>query len=71
MESKRRAHNRLGFAARLTTVRYLGVFPGRPGRRADETAKYPAEHLDIEDASLLEAHGERENTRLDTSPTGL
>ncbi|MYT79285.1 protein of unknown function (DUF4158) [Streptomyces sp. MnatMP-M77] len=26
IEPKRRAHNRLGFAVQMTTVRYLGVF---------------------------------------------
>lgn len=30
MESKRRSHNRLGFATQLTTVRYLGVFLDDP-----------------------------------------
>jgi TnpA family transposase len=63
--SKRRAHNRLGFAAQLTTVRYLGVFLDDPTDVPVEVAEYLAEQLGIEDASVLEAYGERENTRLD------
>nr|WP_282204920.1 DUF4158 domain-containing protein [Kitasatospora fiedleri] len=65
VESKRRSHNRLGFAAQLTTVRYLGAFLDDPTDVPVEVADYLAEQLDIEDASVLEAHGERENTRLD------
>ncbi|GAA3312225.1 hypothetical protein GCM10020295_83540 [Streptomyces cinereospinus] len=65
IESKRRAHNRLGFAAQLTTVRYLGVFLDDPTGIPAEVADYLAEQLDVEDASVLKAYGERENTRLD------
>ncbi|MEU5566284.1 DUF4158 domain-containing protein [Micromonospora musae] len=68
IESKRRAHNRLGFAAQLTTVRYLGVLLDDPTDIPVEVADYLAEQLDIEDASVLKAYGERENTRLDHVP---
>lgn len=64
IEGKRRAHNRLGFAVQLTTVRYLGVFPDDPADVPAEVADYLAEQLGIADASVLKAYGERENTRL-------
>ncbi|NUW07418.1 Tn3 family transposase [Streptomyces sp. CAI-21] len=65
IESKRRAHNRLGFAAQLTTARYLGVFLDDPADVPPEVVDYLAEQLDIEDPSVLKAYGERENTRLE------
>ncbi len=65
VESKRRSHNRLGFAAQLTTVRFLGVFLDAPTDVPVEVADYLAEQLGIEDSSVLAAYGERENTRLD------
>ncbi|MCS0635993.1 DUF4158 domain-containing protein [Streptomyces sp. LP05-1] len=65
IESKRRAHNRLGFAAQLTTARYLGVFLDDPAEVPPEVVGYPAEQLDIGDPPVLKAYGERENTRLE------
>nr|WP_316959416.1 DUF4158 domain-containing protein [Streptomyces sp. TRM68367] len=65
IEPKRRAHNRLGFAVQLTTVRFLGVFLDDPADVPAEVVDYLAEQLGIEDASELKAYGERENTRLD------
>lgn len=65
VESKRRVHNRLGFAAQLTTVRYLGVFLDDPADVPVEVVEYLAEQLGIKDTSVLKAYGERENTRLD------
>ncbi|MYR40425.1 DUF4158 domain-containing protein, partial [Streptomyces sp. SID4944] len=65
IESKRRAHNRLGFAAQLTTARYLGVFLDDPADVPVEVVEYLAEQLDIGDPSVLKAYGERENTRLE------
>lgn len=65
IESKRRAHNRLGFAAQLTTARYLGVFLDDPADVPPEVVDYLAEQLDIGDPSVLKAYGERENTRLE------
>lgn len=65
IEAKRRAHNRLGFAVQLTTARYLGVFQDDPVDVPAEVVDYLAEQLDIADASVLKAYGERENTRLD------
>lgn len=65
IEPKRRAHNRLGFAAQLTTARYLGVFLDDPTGVPAEVADYLAEQLGIADASVLKTYGDRENTRLD------
>ncbi|MFJ9775391.1 Tn3 family transposase [Kitasatospora sp. NPDC101157] len=65
VESKRRSHNRLGFAAQLTTVRFLGVFLDDPTDIPVDVADYLAEQLGIGDSSVLAEYGERENTRLD------
>ncbi|EST31538.1 Tn3 family transposase [Streptomyces niveus] len=65
IEPKRRAHNRLGFAVQMTTVRFLGVFLDDPTDVPPEVVDYLAEQLSIGDASALKAYGERENTRLD------
>lgn len=65
IEGKRRSHNRLGFAVLLTTARYLGVFLDDPTDGPAEVVDYLAEQLDIGDASVLMAYGERENTRLE------
>ncbi|MEH0564456.1 DUF4158 domain-containing protein [Streptomyces silvae] len=65
IEGKRRSHNRLGFAAQLTTARYLGVFLDDPTDVPPEVVDYLAEQLGIADVSALKAYGERENTRLD------
>ncbi|WTX00847.1 Tn3 family transposase (plasmid) [Streptomycetaceae bacterium NBC_01309] len=65
IEGKRRAHNRLGFAAQLTTARYLGVFLDDPTDVPAEVVDYLAEQLGIGDVSVLKAYGERENTRLE------
>ncbi|MFF1921347.1 Tn3 family transposase [Streptomyces sp. NPDC058221] len=64
IEGRRRSHNRLGFAAQLTTARYLGVFLDDPTDVPAEVVDYLAEQLGIADASALKAYGERENTRL-------
>ncbi|EXU64948.1 transposase [Streptomyces sp. PRh5] len=65
IESKRRSHNRLGFAAQLTTVRYLGVFLDDPTDIPAEVADYLDEQLGIADVSVLKAYGEREKTRFE------
>lgn len=65
IEPKRRAHNRLGFAVQMTTVRFLGVFLDDSTDVPAEVVDYLAEQLGIGDASALKAYGERENTRLD------
>ncbi|MCX5317890.1 DUF4158 domain-containing protein [Streptomyces sp. NBC_00154] len=65
IESKGRSHNRLGFAAQLTTVRYLGVFLDDPTDVPAEVVDYLAQQLGITDASVLKAYGEREKTRFE------
>jgi hypothetical protein len=65
IEPKRRAHNRLGFAVQMTTVRFLGVFLDDPTDVPAEVVDYLAEQLGVADRSALKAYGERENTRLD------
>ncbi|AOP47929.1 Tn3 family transposase [Streptomyces lydicus] len=65
IEPKPRAHNRLGFAVQMTTVRFLGVFLDDPMDVPAEVVDYLAEQLGVADASALKAYGERENTRLD------
>lgn len=58
VQAKRRAHNRLGFAVQLTTVRFMPD----PRQVPAEVAEYLAEQLDIEDASVLAEYGERDGT---------
>ncbi len=58
IEGKRRAHNRLGFAVQLCTVRYLGVFLDDPTDVPAEVADYLAEQLDVADPSVLKAYGD-------------
>ncbi|WP_436849652.1 DUF4158 domain-containing protein [Streptomyces avermitilis] len=53
VRAKRRAHNRLGYAVRLTSVRYLGRFMPNPRLVLAEVAEYLAEQLEIEDPSCL------------------
>lgn len=65
IEPKRRAYNRLGFAAQLTAARYLGVFLDDPTDVPAEVADYLAEQLGIADASVSKTYADRENTRLD------
>jgi hypothetical protein len=65
IESKRRSHNRLGFAAQLTTARHLGVFPDDLTDVPTEVVDYLAGQFGIADASVLKTYSERENTRLD------
>ncbi|MFF4505284.1 Tn3 family transposase [Streptomyces sp. NPDC001401] len=65
IEPKRRAHNRLGFAVQMTTVRFLGVFLDDPTDVPAEVVDYLAEQLGVAGASALKGYGERENTRLD------
>lgn len=62
VQAKRRAHNRLGFAVQLTTVRFLGRFMPDPRQVPVEVAEYLAEQLGIADAAVLAGYGERDGT---------
>jgi TnpA family transposase len=61
-QAKRRAHNRLGFAVQLTSVRFLGRFMPDPRQVPVEVAEYLAEQLGIADASVLAEYSERDGT---------
>ncbi|APU15087.1 MULTISPECIES: Tn3 family transposase [Actinoalloteichus] len=66
IESKRRDHNRLGFAVQLATVRYAGGFLDDPLDGVPvELVDYLAEQLGIADPSCVKSYGDREMTRLD------
>nr|WP_257040578.1 DUF4158 domain-containing protein [Streptomyces sp. OK228] len=58
VRAKRRAHNRLGYAVQLTSVRYLGRFLPDPRQVPAEVA----EQLEIADLSCLKEYGERDGT---------
>lgn len=62
MQAKRRAHNRLGFAVQLTSVRYLGRFMPDPWQVPAEVSEYLAGQPGIADASCLKEYGERDGT---------
>lgn len=57
VQAKRRAHNRLGFAVQLTSVRYLGRFMPDPRQVPVEVTEYLAEQMGIADASCLKGTG--------------
>ncbi|MCX5198595.1 DUF4158 domain-containing protein [Streptomyces sp. NBC_00249] len=62
VQAKRRAHNRLGYAVQLTSVRYLGRFLPDPRQVPAEVAEYLAEQLGIADPLCLKEYGERDGT---------
>lgn len=62
VQAKRRAHNRLGYAVQLTSVRLWGRFMPDPREVPVEVAEYLAGQLEIEDASCLKLDGERDGT---------
>ena len=64
IESKRRPHNRLGFALQLTSAHYLGTFLTDPTDVPIEVIDYLAAQLGIGDPSCIKAYREREMTRL-------
>ncbi|WP_434974929.1 DUF4158 domain-containing protein [Streptosporangium saharense] len=60
---KRRGdHNRLGFALQMCTVRYLGLFLEDPLDMPWSVVAYVAEHLGVEDPSVVKRYTERQMT---------
>lgn len=70
VRQRRRAHNRLGFALQLGTVRFLGTILPDPLDVPAEVVAYQARQLGIEDVSCLSAYAEREMTPLEADYTG-
>lgn len=62
---RRGAHNRLGFALLLTTVRYLGVFLPDPLDVPDGVVEYLAGQLEISDPGCVKRYTERRTTRFE------
>jgi hypothetical protein len=62
IDPRRGDHNRLGFAAQLGTVRFLGTFLSRPAAVPHVVAVRVAEELSIADAGRLAAYARREPT---------
>lgn len=60
--SKRRDHNKLGFAVQLGVVRYLRRFLPDPRQAPVEVVDYLAEQLGIEDSSCIKLYGQRDGT---------
>lgn len=65
--SKRREHNKLGFAVQLVTVRYVGRFLDDPLEAPTKLVDYLAEQLAIDDPSCVKSYDERSMTRLEHS----
>jgi len=61
----RGAHNRLGFALQLTTVRWLGTFLTDPLDVPAEVLAYLAEQLSVADPSCVGRYMERRTTRFE------
>jgi Domain of unknown function (DUF4158) len=61
---KRRGdHNRLGFAAQLGTVRYLGLFLSDPTALPTGAVDYLARQIGVTDSSCLKHYLDRRSTR--------
>jgi hypothetical protein len=62
---RRGAHNRLGFALQLGTVRWLGAFLPDPTEVPDVVLEYVAAQLGVEDRSCVGRYLERRPTRFE------
>jgi TnpA family transposase len=65
IERRRGAHNRLGFALQLTTVRWLGVFLPDPTDVPPVALRYVARQLEIADPSCVAGYLDRRRTRFE------
>ena len=61
--TKRRRHNRLGWAVQWGTVRMLGTFLEDPLEVPQVVVDYAAEQLGVDDPSCVKAYAERVQTR--------
>jgi TnpA family transposase len=61
--TKRRPHNRLGWAVQWGTVRMLGAFVSRPSKVPPKVAAFVADQLGIDDPSLLAGYPDRQTTQ--------
>jgi len=65
VRTHRGAHNRLGYALQLCTVRFLGTFLSDPLAVPRPVVHHLARQLEIDDASCLSRYVERRNTPLE------
>ncbi|SCG16482.1 protein of unknown function [Micromonospora echinofusca] len=63
--TRRGAHNRLGFASQLVTVRFLGAFLSDPLDVPLVVLDYVAAQVGVGDPSCVKRYTEREKTRLE------
>lgn len=63
----RGAHNRLGFALQLLTLRYLGFCPERLATTPEPVVAYVAQQLSVT-PDVLVNYGERAQTRTEHTP---
>ncbi|MCY0924393.1 MULTISPECIES: DUF4158 domain-containing protein [unclassified Streptomyces] len=61
--TKRRPHNRLGWAVQWGTVRMLGTFLSQPAKVPPGVAAFVADQLGIDDPSCLEGYPDRQTTQ--------
>jgi len=63
VDARRGAHNRLGFALQLGTVRFLGRFLADPTDMPAPVVVYLAAQLDIDDPDVLKGYARRQSTQ--------
>ncbi len=63
MDTRRGAHNRLGFAVQLGTVRFIGRFLPNPADVPAAVVAYVAAQLGIDDPDILKGYAQRRSTQ--------
>jgi len=63
VDARRGAHNRLGFAVELGTVRFLGALLPDPTDVPEQVVAYVAAELDIEDPGVFKGYAQRRSTQ--------